>query len=260
MYGVFGGCYGQENASRGPSGRLSAVTPPRTAVVLLAAGSGSRVGAETNKVLLPLAGRPVLAWSLRTITALEYVDRLVVVHREEDRDVVADLVLGELAEGEEATLVTGGATRHESEWRGLRPLRGAIESAEVEVVAIHDAARPLAEAALFDRTVRAARESGGGIPVRSQPALLSRGSGGRVTGLVGVQTPQAFRAAALLDAYVRAEDDGFTGTDTASCVAAYTDLPILGVTAPATNLKITYAHDVALAERLLGDPGDRADG
>jgi molybdenum cofactor biosynthesis enzyme MoaA len=63
----------------GPSGRLSAVTPPRTAVVLLAAGSGSRVGADTNKVLLPLAGLPVLVWSLRTITALEYVDRPLAV-------------------------------------------------------------------------------------------------------------------------------------------------------------------------------------
>lgn len=231
------------------------MTPPRTAVVLLAAGSGTRVGAGTNKVLLPLAGRPVLAWSLRTITALEYVARLVVVHREADRDVVARLVLRELAEGREATLVAGGATRHQSEWRGLLALRGPIVSGEVDVVAIHDAARPLAGSALFDSTVRAAQDAGGGIPVRDQPGLLRKDTGGRVTGLVSVQTPQAFRAAELLDAYERAESDGFTGTDTASCVARYTDLSILGVDAPATNLKITYAHDVALAERLLREPG-----
>src|SRR3954469_22688283 len=100
---------------------------PRTAVVVLAAGSGSRVGANTNKVLLPMSGAPVLAWSLRTITALEYVERVVVVHRDEDRDVVADVVLGELSDGREATLVAGGATRHDSEWRGLRVLRADLE-------------------------------------------------------------------------------------------------------------------------------------
>jgi 2-C-methyl-D-erythritol 4-phosphate cytidylyltransferase len=66
-----------------------------------------------------------------------------------------------------------------------------------------------------------------------------------------VQTPQAFRARALLEAYTRAQADGFTGTDTASCVAAYTDLPVHAVPAPATNLKVTFAEDLALAERLL---------
>jgi 2-C-methyl-D-erythritol 4-phosphate cytidylyltransferase len=251
VFGVFSRCYGQENAEPRRSGRLCAVTSPRTAVVLLAAGSGTRVGAATNKVLLPLAGRPVLQWSLRTIAALPYVERLVVVHRAEDRDAVAQVVLAELDEGREATLVDGGATRHDSEWRGLRALQGVIESGGVDVVAIHDAARPLADAALFDRTVETAHASGAGIPVRNQAALLGRDSGGRVPGLVTVQTPQAFRAAPLLDAYRRAESDGFTGTDTAACVARYTDVRIRAVDGPATNLKITFAEDVALVERLV---------
>ena len=227
------------------------MTTPRTAVVLLAAGSGTRVGAGANKVLLPLAGAPVLVWSLRTITALPYVDRLVVVHRPEDRDTVAEVVRGELGGGREATLVSGGATRHQSEWHGLRPLRASVEAGEIDVVVVHDAARPLAEAALFDATVRAAHEHGGGVPVRTQPALLRRDSGGPVRGVGGVQTPQAFRAKELLDAYVRADADGFAGTDTASCVARYSGLCIRGVEAPATNLKITFAADVALAERLV---------
>jgi 2-C-methyl-D-erythritol 4-phosphate cytidylyltransferase len=227
------------------------VALPRTGVVLLAAGSGSRVGGETNKVLLPLAGLPVLVWSLRTITALPYVERLVVVHREQDRAVVERLVLDRLPEGREAVLVGGGETRHGSEWRGLAALRAAIEAGELDVVALHDAARPLADRALFEATVRAAHQHGGGIPARPQPGLLRRDGGPRVRDLVGVQTPQAFRAAPLLEAYTRAEADGFTGTDTASCVARYTDLPIRAVPAPATNLKITYPEDVTLAERLL---------
>ncbi len=80
------------------------------------------------------------------------------------------------------------------------------------------------------------------------------------TGLVAVQTPQAFRAAALLDAYTRAEADGFTGTDTAACVAAYApDLRIHAVPTPATNLKVTFAEDLAVAERLAPSH-DAADG
>lgn len=225
--------------------------PLRAAVVVVAAGSGTRVGAPTNKVLLPLHGRPVLAWSLRTALSLAYVDQVVVVVREADVDAVRELAQTHLPEGREVVLVTGGPTRHESEWRGLAPLRGRIEDGSLDVVAIHDGARPLADAALFDATFRAALEHGGALPARPQPGLVARDGRRHVTGLVGVQTPQAFRAAPLLDAYLRAQADGFTGTDTAGCVATYTDLVVRGVPAPATNLKITFAEDLTLAERLL---------
>ena len=225
---------------------------PVVAVVLVAAGAGSRVGAATNKVLLPLHGVPVLVWSLRTVLALPYVDRVVVVVRDEDRDAVGELVERLLPDGREVVLVTGGPTRHDSEWRGLSALRGPIEAGEVDVVAIHDAARPLAGAALFDATVDVAHAHGGALPARPQPGLVTADGRRHVTGLVGVQTPQAFRARPLLDAYTRAEADGFAGTDTAGCIATYTDLPVHGVPAPATNLKVTFAEDLALAEQLLG--------
>jgi 2-C-methyl-D-erythritol 4-phosphate cytidylyltransferase len=219
---------------------------PRTAVVLLAAGSGSRVGAEVNKVLLPLAGRPVLAWSLHTVAGLAYVARVVVVHRPEDATEVAALTGG-------ARLVEGGATRHASEWHALQALAAEIDAGEVDVVAIHDTARPLAGAALFDAVVTAAAEHGGAIPVRAQPGLIAATPGDAVAGpLVAVQTPQAFRASDLLAAYRAADRDGFEGTDTAACVGRYTDLTVWAVPSPATNLKITFPEDVQLAEQLLG--------
>lgn len=227
------------------------VPAPRTAVVLVAAGAGTRVGAATTKVLLPLLGSPVLAWSLRTVCSLAYVERLVVVVRGQDLDTVGPLVEGCLAPGQEATVVLGGETRHDSEWQGLQPLRAAVAAGELDVVVVHDAARPLATAALFDATVAAAHLHGGALPVRPQPGLVREDCSRHVTGLVGVQTPQAFRAGPLLEAYVAAERDGFGGTDTASCVAAFTDLAVHGVPGPATNLKITFPEDVALAERLL---------
>ena len=70
-----------------------------------------------------------------------------------------------------------------------------------------------------------------------------------MTGLAAVQTPQAFRAGPLLAAYDARRGRGFAGTDTASCVAAYTDLRVTGVPAPATNLKITFPEDVEARSR-----------
>ncbi len=65
-----------------------------------------------------------------------------------------------------------------------------------------------------------------------------------------MQTPQAFRAAVLLEAYRRADDDGFDGTDTAACLERYTQVEVVAVPGSARNLKITFPEDVALAERL----------
>jgi 2-C-methyl-D-erythritol 4-phosphate cytidylyltransferase len=235
---------------RGRPGTVAPVTSPtaRAAVVLLAGGSGSRVGAEVNKVLLPLLDRPVLAWSVRTVAELAYVDRVVVVHRPEDLGAVRPLA-------PRALLVEGGASRHGSEWNALQALAGDIEAGGVEVVVIHDTARPLAGTDLFTAVVATAAEHGGAVPVRDHAGLVAAtpgprpGAGGR---LVAVQTPQAFRAEELLDAYRAAHRDGFEGTDTAACVERYTDLEVRGVPSAATNLKITFPEDVALAERLLG--------
>jgi len=218
---------------------------PRVAAVLLAAGSGTRVGAPGNKVLLPLGGLPVLGWSLRTVAGLEYVGRTVVVHRPADRAAVERLASSDVL------LVEGGATRHASEQNALSALAERIDAGEYDVVAIHDTARPLASRELWDRIVLAAAEHGGAIPVRHQPGLLTRDGRSAGDGLVAVQTPQAFRAQPLLDAYRKAQVEGFEGTDTAACVAAFCDLAVHGVEAPATNLKITFPEDVAVAERLL---------
>jgi 2-C-methyl-D-erythritol 4-phosphate cytidylyltransferase len=228
-------------------------TTPRTAVVLLAAGEGRRVGAGTNKVLLPLLGEPVFAWSLRHALDLPGTTHVVLVIRPEDRaDVDRGLdLLATHHPGAKVWIVPGGDTRHGSEWNALTAVAGAVDAGEVDVVAIHDTARPLAETDLFAAVVAAAHEHGGALPVRSQRSLVPRDGGTLASGLVGVQTPQAFRARPLLDAYRQAERDGFTGTDTASCIERYTDLEIHCVESTATNIKITFPEDVSIAERLL---------
>ena len=222
----------------------------RAAVIVVAAGSGTRVGGEVPKVLRPLGGVPVLARSvLGALTAPDVV-RVVVVIRPGDEAIVSDAVAPHLGD-REAVLVPGGATRHASEWAALRVLASDIEAGLLDVVAIHDGARPLASPQLFAEVLEAAATRGGGVPVVPLSHVLDL-DGRAVPGtLAGMQTPQAFAAPGLLEAYRRADADGFDGTDTAACVQRYTDVEVVAVASSPGNLKITYPEDLALAERLV---------
>lgn len=219
------------------------------AVVILAAGSGSRVGAEVNKVLLPLRDAPVLVWSLRDALTLDDVRRLVLVVRPEDRAAVAEAVAPHLGD-REALVVDGGPTRHASEWAAIQVLADDITTGEVDLVVVHDGARPLAGPSLWRAVVDAAREVGGAIPVAPVTQLLHADLTPVADEVGGVQTPQAFRADALLDAYRAAAVDGFEATDTAGCVAAHGDLAVAAVPSSTLNLKVTFPEDVALAAEL----------
>jgi len=223
----------------------------RAAVVVLAAGAGTRVGAEVNKVLLPLAGVPVVARSVRTACAVPGVRRVVLVVRGREQDAVRSAVVPVLTDGPpEVAMVVGGATRHASEWAALRLLADQIEAGDLDVVAIHDAARPLASVGLYEAVLAAAQARGGAIPVAHLRDVVSVDGGVLPADLVGVQTPQAFRAPALLRAHRAAAADGFEATDTAGIVARYADLSVAAVDSDESNLKITVASDLVVAEAL----------
>ncbi|OAN38683.1 IspD/TarI family cytidylyltransferase [Mycolicibacterium iranicum] len=226
--------------------------------VVLAAGLGTRVGADGNKAYLPLAGRSMLSWSLDTLTRLPEIARTILVFRKGEFDLARDTVDRELG-GVAIELVEGGDTRHGSETNVVRYLAGDIESGSVDVVAIHDAARPLAGPEMFRTAITLAREFGGALPALPVENLAT--SGDNVLGpvpdratLVRVQTPQAFRARDLLHAYRCAARDGFEGTDTSSCIEHYTDVEVRTFKGDTANLKVTYARDVAVAQHLLIDP------
>lgn len=228
------------------------------AVVILGAGSGSRVGADVNKVLLPLLDAPVLVWSVRTALAVSDVRRVMLVVRPDEEAAVSEAVAPHLGDAE-IGIVAGGETRHDSEWNALQALGPEIEAGEIDVVAIHDGARPLADAELFEETIAAAREHGGAIPVVARGQLISRTGDTLPPELVAVQTPQAFRAANLLTAYTQADADGFQGTDTASCLERYTELRIAAVPSTPLNLKVTFPDDIRVAERLSRPSGDQVE-
>jgi 2-C-methyl-D-erythritol 4-phosphate cytidylyltransferase len=223
----------------------------RAAVVVLAAGAGSRVGAEVNKVLLRLHGVPVVTRSVRTALTVPGVRRVVLVVRDGEQEAVRAAVEPFLdPQGPEVAMVTGGETRHASEWAALSLLAADIESGDLDVVAMHDAARPLAGRDLYERVLAAVPEHGGAIPVAPLDHLVDLDGSTLPERLVGVQTPQAFRATDLLAAHRAARADGFEATDTAGCLAAHGEATVVAVDSDAGNLKLTVAGDFLMAEAL----------
>ena len=227
---------------------------------MLAAGEGRRSGHHTNKVLLPLAGRRVFEWSIRWARLVPEVRRTLIVVREQDRDLVVQTLDREVGPPD-VEIVGGGSSRHASEWEALKVLAPAIEAGEIDVVVIHDAARPLAPTSMWADVIDTAARFGGAIPADDH-GHLATWDGGDVTGdrVVAVQTPQAFAARPLLDAYTRADADGFVGTDTASCVERYAATSVHPVPGDARNIKITFPDDVLIAESILARAcGDLSD-
>jgi 2-C-methyl-D-erythritol 4-phosphate cytidylyltransferase len=227
---------------------------PRTAAVgvVLAAGVGSRVGADGNKAYLQLAGRSMVSWSVDAVNRTPGIARTVLVFRRGERELVTSTITAELPSAT-VEFVEGGDSRHGSEWNVLKYLAADVDSGAVDVVLIHDAARPLAGPDMMGIALSVARECGGaipGVPAHDSVTVGTDGMGA-AGALVRVQTPQAFAAKALLDAYRRADVEGFEGTDTSSCVERFGDVDVRVFPGAATNLKVTYAPDVLVAAQLL---------
>lgn len=221
----------------------------QTVAVVLAGGRGRRVGADRNKVLLEIAGRPVIEWSLRAFATHPAIDRVVLVGHPDDLPE-----LRKLASAYGVTdVVEGGAERPDSERAAIDLLRTSIASGETSAVLIHDGARPCVSATLIDRSASVA-VTAGVVPTVQAPPLVTD-DGARIAAAPGhlmrAQTPQGGPASWLVAAYDDAVANGFTGTDTASYLeeAGYAVRAIPGDEA---NLKVTYAVDLAAAASTLG--------
>ena len=214
----------------------------RIAAILVAAGSGSRFGAETPKQFLTLAGKPVMRHAAETLA--EAVDLLLPVG-----DAVAiDPVLAGLAH---LPTVPGGATRQDSVRAGLE----ALASHAPDVVLVHDAARPLIPMGTIPALLAALEHAPGAIPAVPVADTLKRGADSRIletvsrAGLFRAQTPQAFQFEVLLRAH-RAPGTA-EATDDASLLEAAGQTVLL-VPGAEDNIKLTYPKDLERLERAMG--------
>lgn len=216
--------------------------------VILAGGSGSRMGANCNKVLLSLMGEPVILRSVRAFQRL--VDGIILVSRHEDIPVMRELLE---KNGLCASIVPGGDTRQASVRNGLCALpEGAAH------VLIHDGARCLVDADTIRRCKESVCQHGSGvaaIPVIDTIKQVNNTSVAVNTpdrnALMAVQTPQAFDVALIRRAHEHAANDGFVGTDDASLVERL-GIPVHLTLGNRKNIKLTTPEDIQMAEAFLG--------
>ena len=212
-------------------------------VIVPAAGTGSRFGTGIPKQFQQLAGKPLVQHVIERFLLDENVIRVVVP--------VAELLLSSVKNSDRVTFVAGGETRQQSVINAL------VEADEAELIAVHDAVRPLFSVGMFHSVIAAAREVGAAIPVipvsdtihvmtaeATVAETLDRGM------LAAAQTPQCFRAEILREIMARAVREGVSGTDEAGLAARF-GYTVKAIPGDPRNIKITVPEDLVIAESYL---------
>lgn len=220
--------------------------PKPTFALIVAAGSGSRVGGECPKQYLPLHGLPLLRHSVLAFLNHPHVDGVQVVYHPDHRDYY-DLSVGDLGLPEP---VKGGKTRQESVRLGLE----ALKSLKPHKVLIHDAARPLVSEEVISRVIGAIAPHVAAIPALPVEDTLKKCADGKILqtinrkDLMRAQTPQGFIYKEILDAHRQVEEMEFT--DDAS-IREYLGNEVVIVPGSQLNFKITEKEDFERAEKIM---------
>lgn len=230
------------------------------AALIVAAGRGARAGGDSRlpKQYCRLGGEAMLTRTIRAFATHSGIDQVLVAIHPDD----ADLYAAASASFRDRVVapVMGGARRQDSVRAGLE----ALEPHGPDVVLVHDAARPFADAALITRVIGGLETSPCALPCLPVTDTLKRGDAGRVTGTVAraglwrAQTPQGFKFAAILAAHrAAAQDPTLEFTDDTS-VAEWFGLDVALVEGSEHNRKLTTAEDLAIADEMLRTEETRA--
>ncbi len=230
----------------------------KVAVILPAAGLGTRMGrtppesaGTSRKQFMLLDGAPILLHTIRKFFSCPSVSEIVVALRAEDMPWVREFLDKEPA-AKPVRLVEGGDSRQESVENALASL-----SDDTDIVAVHDAVRPFIDRDTIEKVIAEAAQSGaaivGIVPVDTVKqvhlnkvrATLARER------LMMAQTPQVFRYALLKQAFAKAREDGFFGTDESSLVERLEQVEVNVVPGSDRNIKITKPTDMELARLFL---------
>lgn len=216
----------------------------RVSAVILAAGRGTRIGADRNKVYLKIASRPLLSYTLTTFAVCEKIDEIILVIAPGEESDASKLTSGI---EKDTKIVHGGARRQDSSFAGISACSG-------DIVLIHDAARPFVSSKLIARLIDATREHGACVPVLPVVDTIRLGAldlpleSGTVdrSKLLRMQTPQGFSRALIQKALSE------TGNDVTDDAAAVLELgtEVWTVAGEETNIKITTRDDLVFAEMI----------
>lgn len=223
--------------------------PPASAyadAVVLAAGVSERMGSD--KLMMPIAGLPLLGWTLQSVAAAASVRQIIVVARP---DRVEELSAASYVRQLDAVVVAGGERRQDSVANG-------VERASAPVVLIHDGARPLVTPELVDRVASEAWRMGAAVPVVAVPESMREVVDGEIvravdrTRLYRSQTPHGARLELLRHVYAVQDPHGHETFIDETTLVQSAGIRVATVAGEAQNLKVTLPGDDELAIALLG--------
>ena len=231
---------------------MSSNQSPRYWAVIPAAGGGTRMGINRPKQYLPLRGRTILEWSLAPFLDHDQIDGVVLVLAKNDQEYP------KLPIARHPKIVTthGGVARADSVRAGLEVVAARTQGFDEVYVMVHDAARPCVEWGDIERLREEADDEHGGLLALPVTDTLKKSRQGKVSSTVDrafiwrAQTPQIFRLDLLANALKECVERGLEVTDEASAMerAGYTPRLVRGRD---SNIKVTYAEDLAVAEFWL---------
>jgi 2-C-methyl-D-erythritol 4-phosphate cytidylyltransferase len=219
--------------------------------IIVAAGRGTRMGPNIDKLFLEVAGQPVIAHTWAKFDSAACIDEIIIVVRAGMEPAFKE-ISATLKLKKPHRFAEGGAERQDSVWNGLEAL-----SAGAEVVAIHDGARPCVSHELIEETVRAAENFGAAVAAQRITDTLKQSEDGLTISktidrskLWSVQTPQAFRVSVIRKAISTARERGLNLTDdTAACEVIGQAVKLVESNQP--NPKVTMPGDLTFIESLL---------
>jgi 2-C-methyl-D-erythritol 4-phosphate cytidylyltransferase len=226
----------------------------RRGVVIPAAGVGKRLGGETPKQFVEIGGETILARAVGVFERNDRIDEIVVVVSTSSREET-NAILKRGGFRKVVAVVEGGSERHESVRNGV----AALSLADDDLVAVHDAARPLLPPETLERALDAAEETGGAVVCLKARDTLMKSVGAEIShpnrrDFFYVQTPQIFRRGDLLRAFAQAAERGETPTDESTMMNAF-GAPFALAEGSPLNFKVTSPEDLRILRALLApDP------
>lgn len=219
--------------------------------VIVAAGKGRRMGTEISKQFLPLCGKEILAHTVEKFEKAACIRDIILVT---GGDALQDVrqMAQEYGWKKIISVTEGGRERQDSVFLGLQQV-----PQDTEIVLIHDGVRPFVTEEILERSIAAAKETGGcvaGVPAKDTIKVCDAEGFAIATPdrstLRQIQTPQTFRRKEILAAYEKAKADGFLGTDDAS-VAEHSGFPVRVIMGSYSNIKITTKEDLLIGAAFL---------
>ena len=226
----------------------------KIAVIIAAAGKGTRLGSSVPKQYLKIGGEQVIVKTLMVFERLKAVDHIFIVAQEEYMDHCAQLV-EDFGISKVEEIVAGGDTRQESVYNALQVMNHRKPG--IAYVLIHDAARPFVSDQVIMDVIRATEEKGAAVACVAMKDSVRKTLDGSMSSsesvdrsdYYAVQTPQGFRKSTLLEAYDKAFDDSFSGTDDAS-IWEHAGYEVEMVEGDYGNIKITTKEDLPMENRV----------